>query len=69
MPETFGGLLTLYLNSHSVTSMEITVGHFNFVLSTLRSLRFKDCNFCSCSIDVFLNATLEITVWNRCVDV
>ena len=56
--ETFGGLLTLYLNSHAVAGrIVITVGQDNFVLSTLRSVQCKDCNFCSCSIDVFLNAT------------
>ena len=68
--ETFSGLLTLYLNSRFVTGrVEITVGHLNFVFSTLRSLQFKDCNFWSCSIDVFLNATLVNTFWNRCVEV
>ena len=57
--ETFGGLLTLYLNSHSVTgSLEIFVGQVNGVSPTLISLQCKDCNFCSCSIDVFLDATL-----------
>ena len=40
-----------------------------FVFSTLRSLQCKDCNFCSCSIEVFLNATLIKTLWNRCVEV
>ena len=61
--ETFDGLLTLYLNSHSVTSrLEIFVGQVNFVSSTLISLQCKDCNFCSCSIDVFLNATLVRTI-------
>ena len=68
--ETFGGLLTLYLNSHSVTgSLEIFVGQDNFVSSTLISLQCKDCNFCSYSIDVFLNATLVRTIWNHCVEV
>ena len=68
--ETFRGLLTLYLNSHSVTGrVESTVDHFNFVFSTLRFLQCKDCNFCSCSIDVFLNATLIKTIWNRCLEV
>ena len=67
--EPFDGLLTLYLNSHSVAGrIEITIHHFNFVFSTLRSLQFKDCNFCPCSIDVFLNATLIKTLWNRCDD-
>ena len=43
--ETFGGLLTLYLNSHSVTgSLEIFVGQVNGVSSTLISLQCKDCN-------------------------
>ena len=70
MHETFGGLLTLYLNSHSVTgSLEIVVGQVNFVSSTLISLQCKDCNFCSCSIDVFLDATLVNTFWNHCVKV
>ena len=68
--ETFGGLLTLYLNGHSVTGrQEIFVGQVNFVSSTLISLQCKDCNFCSCSIDVFLNAILVRTIWNHCVDV
>ena len=68
--ETFGGLLTLYLNSHSVTGrLEIFVGQVNFVSSTLISLQCKDCNFCSCSIDVFLNTTLVRTIWNHCVEV
>ena len=68
--ETFGGLLTLYLNNHFVTSkVEITVGQINFVFSTLRSLQCKDCNFWSYSIDVFLNATLIKTIWNPCVKV
>ena len=68
--ETFGGLLTLYLNSHSVTgSLEFFVGQVNFVSSTLISLQCKDCNFCSCRIDVFLNTTLVRTIWNHCVDV
>ena len=68
--ETFGGLLTLYLNSHSVTGrLEFFVGQVNFVSSTLISLQCKDCNFCSCSIDVFLNATLVNTIWNHCVEV
>ena len=39
------------------------------VFSTLRSLQCKDCNFCSCSIDVFLNATLVKTFCNRCREV
>ena len=68
--ETFGGLLTLYLNGHFVIGrVESTVGHLNFVFSTLRSPQCKDCNFCSCSIDNFLNATLIKTIWNRCVEV
>ena len=68
--ETFGDLLTLYLNSHSVTgSLEIFVGQDNFVSSTLISLQCKDCNFCSYSIDVFLNATLVRTIWNHCVEI
>ena len=68
--EIFGGLLTLYLNSHSVNGrVESIVDHLNFVFSTLRSLQCKDCYFCSCSIDVFLNATLIKTLWNRCVEV
>ena len=68
--KTFGGLLTLYLKSHSVfDALTLTVDHINFVLSTLRSLQCKYCNFCSCSIDIFLNATLVNTFWNRCVDV
>ena len=68
--KTFGGLLTLYLNSHSVfDALTLTVDHINFVFSTLRSLQCKDCNFCSCSIDVFSNATPVNTFWNRCVDV
>ena len=68
--EIFGGLLTLYLNSHSVNGrVERIVHHLNFVFSTLRSLQCKDCYFCSCSIDVFLNATLIKTLWNRCVEV
>ena len=68
--ETFSGLLTLYLNSSFVNDrVEITVGHYNFVFSTLRSLQCKDCNFCSCSIHVFLNATLVNTSWNHCVAV
>ena len=68
--ETFGGLLTLYSNIHAVAgSLEITVGHVNFVFSTLKSLQCKYCNFCSCSIDVFLNATLVNTFWNHCVEV
>ena len=68
--EIFGGLLTLYLYSHSGHGgLEITVNQFNFVVCTLRSLQCKDCNFCSCSIDVFLNATLVNSFWNRCVEV
>ena len=68
--ETFSGLLTLYLNSRFVYGkVKITVDHFNFVFSTLRSLQFKDCNFWSCSIDAFLNATLVNTFWNHCVEV
>ena len=68
--DTFGGLLTLYLNSHPVTGkLEIFVGQVNFVFSTLRSLQCKDCNFCSCSINVFLNATLVNTFYNHCVEV
>ena len=68
--ETFGGLLTLYFNSHFVDGrVESTVGHLNFVFSTLRSLQRKDCNFCLCSIDFFLNATLIKVTWNRCVEV
>ena len=68
--ETFGGSLTLYLNSHFVVGrVESTVGHLNFVFSSLRSMHCKDCNFCSCSIDVFLNATLIKILWNRCVEV
>ena len=68
--EIFGGLLTLYLNSHSVNGkVESIVDHFNFVFSTLRSLQCKDCYFCSRSIDVFLNATLVNSFWNRCVEV
>ena len=68
--ETFSGLLTLYLNSHSVTgSLEFFVGQVNFVSSTLISQQCKDCNFCSCSIDVFLNATLVRTIWNHRVEV
>ena len=66
--KTFGGLLTLYLNSHSVSgTLAITVDQFNFVFCTLRSLQCKDCNFCSCSIDIFLNTTQVNTFWNRCV--
>ena len=58
------------MNSHPVTGrLEIVVGQVNFVYSTLRSLQCKDCNFCSCSIDVFLNATLVNTFWNHCVKV
>ena len=68
--ETLGVLLTLYLNSHSITGgVEIYVCQFNVVFSTLRSLQCKDCNICLCSIDVFLNATLIKTLWNRCVEV
>ena len=68
--ETFGGLLTLYLNGHFVTGrVEVTVGHFNFVFSTLRSLQCKDCNVWSCGINVFLKATLIKTMWNPCVQV
>ena len=63
--ETFSGLLTLYLNSRFVTGrVEITVGHINFIFSTLRSLQCKYCNFCSCSTDVILNATLIKSLWN-----
>ena len=59
---TIGSLLTMYLNSHPVTgTLASTIDHFNFVFSTLRSLQCKDCNFCLCSIDVFLNATLVNT--------
>ena len=68
--KTFGGLLTLYLNSHSITdTLTLTVDYSNFVTSTLQSLQFKDCNFCSCSIDVFFNATPIKTSWNHCVEV
>ena len=68
--ETFGGLLTLYLNSHSVTDRhEFIVEQFNFVYCTLISLQCKDCNFCSRSTDVFLNATLVKTFWSKCVEV
>ena len=68
--KTLSGLLTLYLNSQSVSNTTTLTGdHINFVFSTLRSLQCKDCNFCSCSIDVFSNATLVNTFWNCCVDV
>ena len=68
--KTFGGLLTLYLNSHFVDGrVKSTVAHMKFVFSTLRSVQCKDCNFCSCSIDVFLNATLIKTLRNRYVEV
>ena len=67
---TTSGKLTLYLNSHSVScTLAPTVDQCNFVSSTLRSIQCKDRNFCSCSIDVFLNATLKNTLWNRCVEV
>ena len=68
--KTFGGLLTLYLNNHFVAlTLTPTVDNLYVVFSTLRSLQCKDCNFCLSSIDVFLNATLVNTFWNRCVDV
>ena len=68
--ETFVGVLTLYLNSHLVLGrLDFIVVQFDFVYCTLRSLQCKDCNFCSRSIDVFLNATLVNIFWNRCVDV